>query len=124
MAILNLQRKKDAPETKKIVQAPKDETSKPRRPRFESVVVLKNPRITEKVSRLMELDTYTFDVLFSATKQEVKNAVFARYNVMPVRVNMLRVKSKRKFTRGKLGRTARGKKALVQLKKGDKIDIL
>lgn len=124
MAILNIQRKKDAPEKKKPAKMSKEEGTKIREPRSESIVVLKSPRITEKVSRLMELDTYTFDVLLSATKQKVKDAIFARYNVMPISVNMLAVKAKKKFTRGRLGRTARGKKALVQLKKGDKIDII
>ncbi len=86
--------------------------------------VLKDPRITEKVSLLMERGVYTFDVFLDATKRGVLHAIHARYGIVPEKVNMVSVRGKQKFTRGKLGRTACGKKALVYLKKGDKIDVI
>ena len=129
MAILHIQRKKkdEGSVEKKKTSMPVKVRSKALPvdvSRIEQMPVLKSPRITEKVSQLMELNVYTFNVFSSATKDEVRRAVFARYNVMPVHVNMAKVVSKRRFTRGKIGRTARGKKAFVYLKKGDKIEIM
>ncbi len=131
MAILNIQKKKKdegageerKPASKKT-KAVRTKTSADVLSSIEHLSILKNPRITEKVSQLMELNVYTFDVYNSATKDDVKKAIFARYNVMPIKVNMLPVHSKRKLIRGKIGRTSRGKKALVYVTKGDKIEIM
>ena len=128
MAILNIQKKKkDAGESngkKSLKTVMSEKTLKVNVSQVEHLSILKSPRITEKVSRLMELGCYTFDVFLAATKDDVKKAIFARYNVLPVKVNMTRVVPRQKFTRGKIGQTARGKKALVYLKSGDKIDIM
>lgn len=130
MAIFNLQRKKkDAEADQKKKPAFSSATKSVKTPvmnvsHIENISVLKSPRITEKVSQLMDLGVYTFDVYKSTIKDQVKKAVFGRYHVVPTKVNMVHVQSKRKSIRGKIGRTSSGKKALVYLKKGDKIEII
>jgi large subunit ribosomal protein L23 len=88
-----------------------------------NTVVLKAPRITEKASMLAENNTYAFDIPASATKTEVKKAVFAMYKVKPANVTIINMKRKSVFIRGRKGFKAGGKKAYVSLKKGDKIEI-
>lgn len=86
--------------------------------------ILKNPRITEKAATATEQNVYTFDVAESANKTEVSKAVFAFYKVKPVRVNILTVPRKKIMSRGKEGMRGGGKKALVYLKKDDKIEFV
>ncbi len=85
---------------------------------------IKNPRITEKASNLIEQNVYTFDVSESANKTEVKKAVFELYKVKPIRVNILSVPRKEINWRGRPGAKSGGKKAVVYLKEGDKIEFI
>ncbi|MFA6524502.1 MAG: 50S ribosomal protein L23 [Candidatus Paceibacterota bacterium] len=86
--------------------------------------IIKKPRITEKASFSAEQNVYTFDVSQSANKTEIKKAIFELYKVKPTKVNILMVPSKQIFSKGKKGVKSGGKKALVYLKKGDKIEII
>ena len=86
--------------------------------------IITNPRITEKASFAQEQNIYTFDISSGANKTEIKKAVFLLYKVKPLRVNVLSVPKKKTFTRGKVGSKGGGRKALVYLKKGDKIEFV
>jgi large subunit ribosomal protein L23 len=86
--------------------------------------IIKNPRITEKGSMLMESNVYVFDVEKNANKNEVKKAIFSIYKVKPVKVNIVKVEEKKIMTRGKVGVKSGGKKALVYLETGDKIEFI
>ena len=86
--------------------------------------IIKNPRITEKASFAQEQNVYTFDVSAGANKTEIKKAIFALYNVKSIRVNVLPVPKKNTFSKGKAGTKGGGRKALVYLKKGDKIEFV
>ena len=86
--------------------------------------IIKNPRITEKASFNAEQNVYTFDVTENANKTEIKKAIFALYKVHPVKVNILRVQDKQVMSKGKKGVKSGGKKALVYLKKEDKIEFI
>ena len=88
--------------------------------------VLKNPRITEKATVQSEQNVITFDVAVATNKREVIKAVQSLYKVTPVAVRMVTVRAKmRKNARtGRLGMTNKGKKAYVQLKKGDSITLV
>jgi large subunit ribosomal protein L23 len=84
-----------------------------------------HPRITEKATDLASnSNAYVFDVVRSATKKDISRAVASLYNVTPVKIRTVPVKSKTVFVRGKYGQTARGKKAYVYLKKGDSIEFV
>lgn len=84
---------------------------------------IKNPRVTEKASMYFEKNVYTFDVSEDANKSEIKKAIFTLYKVKPVKVNIVTIPKKQVFVRGKKGVKNGGKKALVYLKEGDKIEI-
>lgn len=85
--------------------------------------IIKNPRVTEKASFAYEQNVYTFDVGNSATKNEVKKAVFSLFKVTPVKVNIVNMPERRTTLRYKTSLKEGGKKAYVYLKKGDKIEI-
>lgn len=87
--------------------------------------IIKNPRITEKASDAYEKNVYTFDVFSTATKNEIKKAIFTLYKVNPIKVNILQVPKKSVVSRrGVKGVKQGGKKAVVYLKKGDKIEFI
>lgn len=87
--------------------------------------VLIRPVITEKLSRLQEVEgKFTFEVIKSATKPEIKAAVEAHYpGVKVAKVNTLIMPSKPKgrHTRSgfQAGRTSTWKKAIITLKEGE-----
>ena len=83
------------------------------------------PAITEKAARLAEGDkpVYTF-VVGDLTKPQIKQAVKKQYSVMPVKVTVVNLPKKRVTRRGmKPGSRGGVRKALVYLKKGDKITL-
>ena len=88
--------------------------------------ILKNPRITEKATMLVEEACYTFDVQNGATKNEIAKAIKALYKVTPREIRTVAVPSKKVTSRktNKIGHTSAGRKAYVYLKKGDKIEVL
>ncbi len=86
--------------------------------------VLLRPRVTEKASLLSSQNIYVFDIAPRANKKEISEAVFRKYGLKPTKVNITSVKEKRILSRrGTSGMRSGGKKALVFLKKGDKIEI-
>lgn len=88
-------------------------------------LILKKPHITEKASMKAETaNVYSFEVPKTATKNDVKVAVKAAYNVKPVKVNMVNLPRKAVFIRGKWGTKNGTRKAYVYLKKGDKIEFV
>lgn len=80
--------------------------------------------MTEKASFMAEQNVYAFDVPKSANKTEIKKAIWEIYKVKPAKINILPVPVKKIFVRGKIGIKSGGKKALVYLKEGDKIEII
>lgn len=87
--------------------------------------MLKNPRITEKASNVLEKNNvYTFDVSMNANKKEIMKDIFAQFKVKPIKVNIVKNKPKNIISRtGLRGSTGASKKAMVYLKKGDKIEF-
>jgi large subunit ribosomal protein L23 len=85
--------------------------------------VLKKPLITEKSTSLLQDNKYTFVVDPRANKTEIKQAVESIFKVKVEKVNTMNVKGRKKRVRGIPGRTSDSKKAIVTLKKGDKIEI-
>lgn len=125
MAIFNKTTEKKAAAPKKVaapkvVKAKKIETTK----LGERVNVLVRPLITEKAAILAEKNTYVFEVARNTNKIEIAKAVQSLYGVKPTRVNIVNLPATRVFVRGKNGMKSGVRKALVTLKKGDKIEIL
>ncbi len=85
--------------------------------------ILKKPLVTEKSTSLLQDNKYTFEVDPRANKTEIKQAVQNIFKVKVEKVNTMRVKGKFKRVRNILGKTSERKKAIVTLRKGDKIEI-
>jgi len=83
--------------------------------------LIKSPRITEKTAIDAERGVYTFNVALNANKNEVKKAINLLYGVMPVRISITQITRKTVTRKGVVSKTQKGKKAVVHLKKGDKI---
>lgn len=86
---------------------------------------LRSPRVTEKGTMLSAYNVYVFDVAREANKKLIAAAVKDVYNVTPVSVRIVNVPAKMKVSRrGLKTKTGGGKKAYVQLKKGDTIELV
>jgi large subunit ribosomal protein L23 len=89
------------------------------------LLLIKRPRITEKSGIQAETNgVYTFEVRPEATKTIVKKAITMMYNVVPTKVNIINLPAQNVFARGKRGVKSAVKKAVVYLKKGDKIEFV
>lgn len=86
--------------------------------------VIIRPVVTEKSTRLMAENKYTFLVHPQATKVDIRRAVEELFHVTVLKVNTLKVRGKRRRFWRHVGRTPDRKKAIVTLKPGDKIEII
>jgi len=88
--------------------------------------ILKKPIITEKSLELIKNhNSYTFLVAKNATKGQIKKTVEELFDVNVININTVKVSGKRRRT-GKLRRQVihtDTKKAILKLKKGQKIDL-
>lgn len=86
--------------------------------------VLKSVLQTEKGAMIRPQNKYLFWVDKNANKIEIKNAVESIYKVMVEKVNTGMARGKNKRVRYVMGKTPDWKKAIVQLKSGDKIETV
>jgi len=86
--------------------------------------LLKHPHITEKGTDLAAHNAYVFDIDPRANKRDVALAIKEVYGVKPLRVCTLPIPRKKVVSRGVRGVKAGGKKAIVYLKDGDKIEFV
>ena len=85
--------------------------------------IIQAPIITEKSMNLKEnYNKYTFRVAKTANKVEIKNAVEEIFKVKVLSVSTINVLPKHKRVGRHEGFTSAYKKAIVELKEGDKID--
>ncbi len=82
------------------------------------------PRVAEKAAILSDKGVYTFVVSKGATKGKIYKAIKDKYKVEPVKINIINLPAKTVFVRGKFGTKSGVKKAVVFLKKGDKIEFI
>jgi len=86
--------------------------------------IIKKPWITEKAGALSAMGKYVFIVKEKASKPEIKKAMKEIYKVDAVAVNMVNRPAKRKrFGGGPASAVGGYRKAIVTLKKGQKIDL-
>ncbi len=85
---------------------------------------IRRPVVTEK-SNLMkdEAGKVVFEVDQRANKVEIKNAVQQLFNVTVEEVNVMNFQGKRKRTGRIIAKKQDWKKAVITLKKGDKIEF-
>ncbi|MHB8089955.1 MAG: 50S ribosomal protein L23 [Anaerolineaceae bacterium] len=86
--------------------------------------VLIKPILTEKSTRLMEANKYTFKVDPKANKIEIRNAVEKIFKVDVVNVATMSVPGKEKRQGKTKGFTPEWKKAIVTIKAGQRLPIL
>lgn len=82
------------------------------------------PRVTEKSGYLSQIGVYTFEVNKDATKLSINHAINTLYKVNPIKVAIINLPNRKVVIKGRRGEVAGIRKALVTLKKGDKIDFV
>jgi large subunit ribosomal protein L23 len=85
--------------------------------------VLLAPVVSEKSYSLLEANKYSFRVHPDAHKTQVRQAVEELFDVKVVGVNVIKVQSKPKRRGAHRGTKPGWKKAIVQIREGDKIEI-
>ena len=85
--------------------------------------VLLAPVVSEKSYNQIDQHRYTFKVHKDAHRLQVRQAVEELFNVKVLRVNVSKVQSKPKRRGAISGRKPGWKKAIVQLRPGDSIEI-
>ena len=85
--------------------------------------VILAPWITEKSTEGSERNQFTFKVARDANKREIKSGVEELFGVSVTKVNTINMRGKIKRFRGRLGKRAAYKKAIVTIAEGQSIDI-
>ena len=90
-----------------------------------SFQIIKTVRLTEKGTRQSEsFNQYTVVADLHANKTQIRQAVQELFKVKVIKVNTLNVRGKdRRQRTAQAGKTSDWKKAIVTLKKGDKISL-
>lgn len=85
--------------------------------------IIIRPLITEKNTKLMELNKYSFEVERNASKPEIKKAVEHIFKVTVAQVHTMNVRGKLRRRGREMGYTKDWKKAIVTLADGSRIDL-
>ena len=85
--------------------------------------ILIQPILSEEATLLREQNKYTFKVHPDASKIQIKEAVRRLFNVKVLDCTTSNVQGKIKRLRGRPGRTAGYKKAIVKLAPGETIKV-
>ena len=78
---------------------------------------------TEKTSRALSENKYTFNVDTNANKDEIKSAIEKVFGVEVLDVNIINSDGKVKRFKGTMGQRVSTKKAVVTIKKGQDINF-
>jgi large subunit ribosomal protein L23 len=85
--------------------------------------LVRRPLVTEKATRLLEDNKYTFEVAPQATKPEIKAAIEDLFQVKVVGVNTQSPPRKRRRLGKFVGYRPQYKRAIVTLAEGDSITL-
>ena len=85
--------------------------------------IIIRPLITEKTTKLIEENKYTFEVKQGSNKVEVKKAVEELFNVKVIAVNMVNCRRKERRVGKYEGLRPAVQKAIVTLAEGQKLDV-
>ncbi len=86
--------------------------------------IILQPVISEKSMRLKEQNKYVFKVDWNANSTEIGKSIEERFKTKVAKVNIIKMPGKKKSLGRYSGKTAHWKKAIVTLKKGEKIKEL
>ncbi len=87
--------------------------------------IIKRPLITEKSSLQKELfDKYSFEVALNANKNQIREAVESIFKVHVTDIKTIRIRGKYRRVGRSMGKRPNWKKAIVTLKKGEKIELI
>jgi len=86
--------------------------------------VLKEPIISEKATRLEEQNKYVFSVFPGANKVNIKRAIEEIYKVRVEKINIIKIPGKKRRIGRIEGEKPGYKKAIVTLRKGEKIETV
>ncbi|HRU39776.1 MAG TPA: 50S ribosomal protein L23 [Candidatus Goldiibacteriota bacterium] len=87
--------------------------------------IIKKPSLTEKSGLVREKGNfYTFQVEKTATKKQIKKAIEGLFKVHVERVNTVMMPGKAKRFGRSVSAAVKFKKAIVKLKKDEKIEIV
>ncbi len=81
------------------------------------------PVVTEKSAGNAEKGIYTFKVVKTATKTQIKNTIEKAFGVKVEKINTLNTKAKDRRVGRYTGKTKTYKKAIVTLAEGQSIDL-
>ena len=111
---------------KKIKKAKSPKSSNPKAGDEKMIAAMKSilrPVVSEKSTQLAALNKYIFEVALQANRIEIRKGIEVLYDVHVEGVNTIPVK-KRFVRHGKTsGWTKAQKKAIITLRKGDKIEV-
>jgi large subunit ribosomal protein L23 len=85
--------------------------------------LIKYPIITDKATKLLELNQYSFAVNPKVSKTEVKIALEYLFNVKVISINTLNRPSKKRRIGKFIGNKSNYKKAIVTLATGNSINL-
>lgn len=85
--------------------------------------LVRRPIVTEKATRLMEQNKYTFEVTPQATKPQIKAAIENLFQVKVVQVNTMQLPRKQRRVGKFVGYKSQYKKAIVTVAPGDEEKI-
>lgn len=85
--------------------------------------IITRPVLSEKSTDLSQNNKYVFRVSRTANKHVIKKAIKEIFNVTPVKVNVMKVRGRRKRVRYQYGYTTSWKKAIVTLNPNEKIEL-
>ena len=87
------------------------------------VQIVKYPIITDKATRLLENNQYSFVVDLYSNKTTIKAAIEYLFNVKVIKINVSRLPRKQKRVGKYIGWKPQYKKAIVSLSEGDVINL-
>jgi large subunit ribosomal protein L23 len=85
--------------------------------------LIRRPLITEKATRLLEENKYSFEVVSKATKPQIKDAIQGLFDVKVVAVNTYNPPAKERRVGKFAGHRPQYKRAVVTLAEGDSITL-
>ena len=91
--------------------------------KVEKSVVIR-PRVSDKAYRMFDKGQYTFDVLASATKPEIRREIARRYGVKVIGVSTVLTSGRVLWFKGRITKKPSTKKAIVTIAPGEKIELI